>query len=202
MSESTIPEIFIIESLNLKNEENGHQEGQLLSKMLHLSRKEKTKYFYIRTKKELGKIIDRFAESNYRYLHLSCHANKTGMATTFDHLSYDELGEMLGPSLKRRRVFVSACQMANKVCARALLKNTGCYSLVGPAKKIKIDDAAAFWMTFYHLMFKVDDRVMKHRDVEYYVTELASLFDEPMSYFRRNSASHEGFVQVSTEKGL
>jgi hypothetical protein len=60
MSESTIPEIFIIESLRIKDEANGHQEGQLLSKMLHLSGKEKTKYFYIRTKKELDEIIDLF----------------------------------------------------------------------------------------------------------------------------------------------
>lgn len=202
MSESTIPEIFIIESLKLKDEEKGHQEGQLLSKMLHLSGKDKTKYFYIRTKKELDEIIDRFEDSKYRYLHMSCHANKTGMATTFDDLSYEELGEMLGPCLDRRRVFVSACQMANKRCATALLKDTGCFSLVGPAKKINIDDAAAFWITFYHLMFKVDDRVMKHRDVEYYVTELASLFKEPMSYFRRSSDNPDGFVKIATKKDL
>jgi hypothetical protein len=57
MSSSTIPEVFIIESLKLKDEEDGHQEGQLLSKMLHLSGKTKTKYFYISTKKELDERI-------------------------------------------------------------------------------------------------------------------------------------------------
>ncbi len=56
MSSSTIAEVFIIESLKLKDEEDGHEEGQLPSKMLHLSGKTKTKYFCIRTKKELNKI--------------------------------------------------------------------------------------------------------------------------------------------------
>jgi len=200
MSETTIPEIFIIESLKLKHEENGYQEGQLLSKMLHLSGKERTKYFYIRTKKELDEIIDVFDESNYRYLHLSCHANKSGMATTFDYVSYEELGEMLGPCLGRRRVFVSACKMANATCAKALLKDTGCFSLVGPAKTINIDDAAAFWITFYHLMFKVDSRVMKHRDVDYYVKELAALFREPMCYYRKSVSDARGFTKISTKK--
>ncbi len=200
MSTSTIPEIFIIESLKLKDEEDGHQEGQLLSKMLHLSGKTKTKYFYIRTKKELDEIIDLFDESTYRYLHLSCHANKSGMATTFDDLSYEEMGEMLAPCLKGRRVFVSACQMANKRCAKALLKNTGCFSLVGPAKKINIDDAAAFWIAFYHLMFKADAKAMKHSKLEHYVTELTALFEEPISYFRRNKKSADGFMQIATKR--
>jgi hypothetical protein len=124
------------------------------------------------------------------------------MATTFDNLSYEELGEMLGPCLERRRDSFSACQTANTRCAKALLKDTGCFSLVGLAKKINIDDATAFWITFYHLMFKVDNRVMKHRDVEYYVTELASLFKEPMSYFRRTADAPDGFAKIATKKEL
>ncbi|OHV67157.1 hypothetical protein LCM4577_26760 [Mesorhizobium sp. LCM 4577] len=169
MTSRKIPEIFTIESLRLRDEDDASQEGQLLSKILHLSGKKRTKYFYIRTKRELEEIIDIFEDSNYRYLHLSCHADKAGIATTFDDISYAELGEMLRPCLEDRRVFVSACQMANDVCAKALLKNTGCYSLVGPVKKINFDDAAAFWITFYHLMFKTDGRSMKHRNVEFYV---------------------------------
>lgn len=202
MTSKTVPEIFIIESLRLRDEDDGSQEGQLLSKMLHLSGKEKTKYFYIRTKRELDEIIDLFEDSNYRYLHLSCHADKMGMATTFDDLSYTELGEMLGPCLDGRRVFVSACEMANEACAKALLKDTGCYSLVGPAKKINFDDAAAFWITFYHLMFKADGRSMKHRNVEFYVKELAALFREPVNYFRTSKSNARGFNRISTKKEL
>jgi len=46
-------------------------------------------------------------------------------------------------------------------------------------KKINFDDAAAFWITFYHLIFKANGRSVKHRDVEFYVKELAALSENP-----------------------
>ncbi len=58
----TIPEVFIIESPSIDDEDSSQQEGEILSKMLHLSGKSKTKYFYIRTKRELGKMIKMFDE--------------------------------------------------------------------------------------------------------------------------------------------
>jgi hypothetical protein len=155
MTIGTVPELFIIESLRLDDEEQGSQEGEILARMLRLSGKEKTKYFYIRTERELDEIIDLFDESRYRYLHISCHADRKGMATTFDNISHVELGRKLESCLEGRRVFVSACEMANETLAGALLKKTGCYSLIGPAKEIGFDDAAAFWISFYHLMFKI-----------------------------------------------
>lgn len=192
----TKPEVFIIESLNLEDEEDSSQEGEILARMLKLSGKRATKYYYIRTEKELDEIIDLFDESDYRYLHISCHANKRGMATTFDPISYRELGEKLQDVLDGRRVFVSACEMANDTLAGALLKDTGCFSLIGPAKKINFDDSAAFWMTFYHLMFKQDDLRMKHQNIEFYVRELSTLFREPINYFRKSETNARGYRRV------
>jgi hypothetical protein len=208
----TIPELFIIESLTLKEEEKKHQEGEILSRMLNLSGKTKTKYFYIRTKKELEEIIDIFDESQYRYLHLSCHANKTEMTTTFDDISFEELGSMLGLCVENRRVFVSACEMANRKLAKQLLQDTGCYSLIGPAKAINFDDAAAFWVSFnfddaaafwvsfYHLMFKANERGMGRKNLQWCITELSALFDEPVNYYSASRSTKQGFKRVPSRK--
>lgn len=91
---TTKPEVFIIESLQLPDEEIDRFEGNRLADMLVLSDK-KCKYFYIRTAIELTKIMEVFDESQYRYLHLSCHglvndSNDTvGLATTINHLEFD-----------------------------------------------------------------------------------------------------------------
>ena len=193
---TTRPELFIIESLTLEDEQAGRQEGEILARMLRLSGKADTKYYYIRTERELDEIIDLFDESEYRYLHFSCHANSREMGTTFDTISYAALGTMLKPCLKGRRVFTSACEMANNALAGELLKDTGCYSLIGPTAKINFDDSAAFWVTFYHLLFKQDQRRMKHRDIEFYVAELSTLFNEPVAYFRKNDAITKGYSRV------
>jgi hypothetical protein len=198
MGTSTLPELFIIESLKLEDEEDHAHEGEILARTLRLSGKSKTKYFYIRTERELDEIIDLFDESQFRYLHLSCHANKTSMGTTFDSVRYAQLGKKLENCLEGRRVFVSACQMANEALAAALLKDTGCYSLIGPKKTIAMDDAAAFWVTFYHLMFKLNDQAMKRRDIQHYVRELSMLFKEPINYYAVDNAKSRGFKKVDT----
>ncbi len=197
---STIPELFIIESLTLKDEEKKRREGEILSRMLNLSGKTKTRYFYIRTKRELEEIIDIFDESQYRYLHLSCHANKTEMSTTLDDISFEDFGSMLGPCLENRRVFVSACEMANRILAKQLLQDTGCYSLIGPAKAINFDDAAAFWVSFYHLMFKANEQGMARKNLQWCITELSALFDEPVNYYSTSRSMKQGFKRVACRK--
>ena len=116
----------------------------MISRMLNLSGKTDTIYFYIRTRRELQEMIDRFGRSNHRYLHISCHANSLGIDTTFDTLSNSELSDMLRHQLHRRRVFVSACEMANEDLAEKLFRESGILSFAGPMVSIDFDDAAAF----------------------------------------------------------
>jgi hypothetical protein len=198
MSKKTEPELFIIESLELEDEKAGRQEGDLISRMLHLAGKAGTQYFYIRTKRELDEIIDVFDESRCRYLHISCHANRHGMATTFDNVSYRELGQMLSPCLEGRRVFVSACEMATENLAAEILNGTGCYSLIGPKRAIHFDDAAAFWVSFYHLMFKANDLKMGRPELRRRITELSAIYEEPISYFSSSPDHRRGFMRVRT----
>ncbi|GAJ30308.1 MULTISPECIES: CHAT domain-containing protein [Alphaproteobacteria] len=198
MTKKTKPELFIIESLDLEDEDAGRQEGEILSRMLRLAGKSGTRYYYIRTKRELEEMIDLFDESDYRYLHISCHANTRGMATTFDNISFAELGEMLAPCLEGRRVFVSACQMAHENLAKQLLPQTGCYSLIGPQNAINFDDAAAFWVAFYQLMFK--ERSMKREELQRRVRELSAIFEEPINYFASSQSRANGYVRVRNKR--
>ncbi|OXE35843.1 MAG: hypothetical protein CGW95_11455 [Phenylobacterium zucineum] len=199
---ATKPEIFIVESLNFDDEAADRREGEILSRMLKLIGKENTTYYYIRTKRELKEIIKKFDESNFRYLHFSCHADKNGMATTLDHVSYEELGKMLEPCMLGRRVFVSGCEMATPKLAGVLLKNTGCISLLGPAKKINFADAAAFWLAFYHLMFKKNKKSMKHRHVKLSTTELSMLLRKRFNYYLSDKSKEAGCRKINTWKEL
>ena len=185
----TDPELFIIESLQLEDERNGVQEGDIISRMLQVAGKQRTRYYYIRTRREMEEIIPIFGRSRLRYLHISCHANKHGMHTTFDFISYRELGKILAPHIFGRRVFVSACKMARKSLARELFGTSGLLSLIGPRKNINFDDSAAFWMSFYHLMFKTDSRTMKKPDLNLTIRALASLYHVKIRYFSRRGST-------------
>lgn len=59
------PEIFIIESLDFKDERAEHFEGRIISQILALSGK-KCEYCYIRTKRELKALLEQFKSSHYR----------------------------------------------------------------------------------------------------------------------------------------
>ncbi|MGH6922847.1 MAG: hypothetical protein ACRED5_03660 [Propylenella sp.] len=192
----TIPELFMIESLSLDDEKEGRQEGELISRMLRLSGKTGTHYYYIRTVLELEEMVDLFDESGCRYLHISCHANRNEMATTFEGLDFERLAGMLAPCLDGRRVFVSACEMANEALAARLLNGTGCLSLIGPQRDIRFDDAAAFWVSFYHLVFRADELKMRRETLQRRITELSAIFEEPINYFASSRSRKKGFMRV------
>ena len=118
------------------------------------------------------------------------------MATTFDNIDYPEPGRMLAPCLDRRRVFVSACEMATAGFAREILPGMGCSPLIGPKHKIGFGDAAAFWVAFYHLMFKANDEAMKRTELRRRITELVRIFAEPVSYFTSATSGERGHGRV------
>ena len=73
-------------------------EGTFLSQILHLGMK-KSEYYYFRTKKELRKILRIFRDSEYRYLHLSCHGDENSFATTLESIEIDEFSRIVKPFL-------------------------------------------------------------------------------------------------------
>lgn len=189
------PDVFIIESLRFEDEEAGWPEGKFLAHILHLAGR-RYRYVYIRTKAELDAVIDQFEDSNFRYLHLSCHASAKGIALTLDRVPIAELAEMLAPALEKRRVFLSACKLATPDLATALMKDTGCYSVIGPSTAIDIDASALFWASVYFLMFRDEAKAMKKKDLQRNVQKVAQLFEVSMRYFASDSKSENGWTEV------
>jgi hypothetical protein len=178
----TVPQVFIIESLRLSDERKEWFEGRILQHILRLNGKESA-YFYIRTRRELAKIALEFGKSRFRYLHLSCHGDPEGMATTFDDVTFQDLGRILRPHLGGRRVFLSACEMATRSLATQLLKGSGCYSMIGPTEQVQFSDAALLWSSFYHLMFRTNEDVMQRKWLLAHLRSTANLFRVRMKYF-------------------
>ena len=111
---------------------------------------------------------------------------------------------MLSPVLKSRRIFFSSCEVMNMKLANALLKNTGCYSVIGPSKSINFDRAAIFWASFYHLMLRDNGRSMKRRKLQEITSDLQRLFGVSMRYFATSDKKASGFCEVNlpTNKSL
>ncbi len=198
MAETT-PHVFIIESLKLDDEKKERFEGCVLKHILGLSGKESA-YYYIRTRRELEKMVALFAKSGFRYLHISCHGNTTQMATTFDRLSFPELGRILRPHLRGRRVFLSACEMTTRNLAdELLLHGSGCYSVIGPSEKVYFSDAALLWSSFYHLVFRTNDEIMKRKWVLTHLQSTATLFGVRMNYFSASKTKGVRATAVAPE---
>lgn len=175
------PSVFIVESLRFEDEAT-RQEGYIISDILRMSGKE-SEYWYIRTKKELKAVLKRFGESNFRYLHMSSHGDRSSFELTLDDVSFDTFGKMAAPYLEGRRIFVSACEAASKELAIATLSGTGCYSLTGPMQAVGFGDAALTWASFYHLMFRHNPARMKGDRIRETLQHVASAFEVPMRHF-------------------
>ena len=191
----TKPEVFIIESLDPDDEGNGRFEGSIISQMLRLHGKE-PKYRYVRTKKDFKKAIKQFGQSQYRYLHISAHADEDGMCTTnLDEINYDEMSKILNPYLVGRRLFLSACSMVHEDMAKEIIPSTGCYSVVGPTEKIYFSDAAIVWSSIYHLMFSKDSDKMSRKVLKENLTKVCKLFEVQIAYFSKSNKLKRGYTK-------
>ncbi len=188
MSESSsIPGVFIIESLQLSDEKGDLYEGKVVSNILHLNKVE-NQYFYIRTEREFEEILKVFEKSKYRYLHISCHGADNAVSLTLDNLTYGELGNLLQPYLKNKRLFLSACSSVNSRIAVAIIPKSQCYSIIGPEKNIEFRDATIIWASFYHLMFKENATVMLREKLIENIQKVVNTFQQPMMYYSRSKS--------------
>lgn len=191
----TIPDVFIIESLDPDDEGNGRFEGGILSSILKLHGK-KPKYRYVRTREQFETAVKQFGNSNYRYLHISAHADETGMCTTNqDPIDFDALASILAPHLSRKRLFLSACSMTNENLAREIIPRSKCYSVVGPTEDIAFTDAAIMWSAIYHLMFSNSTSAMKHAQLKDQLIRVVSLFGAPLAYYSESKSRKCGYTK-------
>jgi len=197
--EATIPGVFIIESLKFEDEEEQLFEGQILSNILHLN-DVKSQYYYIRTKKELLRVLDIFYESNFRYLHISCHGGNKKIYLTLDEIPYDELGKILEVYLYKKRLFLSACSSVNINLSKAIILPSQCYSVIGPINTIEFRDAAIIWASFYHLMYKTNESNMLRSGLIENLQKVVNTFEEPLNYFSISKSKGITKTKISPRK--
>jgi len=191
---TTIADVYIIESLDPDDEGNGRLEGVFLSHVLRLHGKS-PKYQYVRTRKEFEKAIRAFGKSGYRYLHLSCHGDPEGLCTTNqEEIDFNELADMLKPHMQGRRLFVSACKMVNEDLAKAIIPDRGCFSVVGPISDIAFTDSAVVWAAIYHLAFSEDSDRMKRDRLRVKLEQACKLFDVSFAFFAKTSGLKRGYT--------
>ncbi len=185
-------DVFMIESMLLDDELENDIEGKLLTEMLRLGGKNPL-YFYVRTKRELKEILRLFEKSEYRYLHLSCHGDPRAIDTTLDSITFEELGGILKPYLCRKRLFMSSCATVNGRLARAVMKGSGCLSVSGPIKDVDVDVAAIFWASFYHLLFRKDEKPTRDQDIRDILGRVTKLFGVSTRYYGIDSSTSKGY---------
>lgn len=196
---STKPTVCLVESLGLL-EEQTHREGEIISRTLQLSGK-RSDYAYVRTKKELTAVMTEFGESRHRYLHLSCHGvvdadgRPKGFHLTTGRIGSDKLARIIAPHVDGRRVFLSTCLAARSTFAATLLRESKCLSVLAPMNSIAFGDAAVFWTSFYHLMFKGGRKSMTTPRIKANVRICASLVQERFRLFHRDA---DGGVNEAT----
>lgn len=174
--------VFIIESLDLEDEEKGLFEGKILIGMLNMLGI-KARYKYIRTKKELKVMIREFEESGFKYLHMSCHGDKKGIAMTLDDecFPFSELSKMFKNISDEKRLFLSSCNVMHKNNITKGMLDTQFLSITGPMKTIYFHDGAIFWSSFYHLMFSKSKYSMDNVNMKETIEKLSNIFDIQMS---------------------
>ena len=196
--------VFIIESMDIKNEVQGNLDGATLKKTLDLCGLP-NKYFYIRTKLELEKIIKRFDKSKYKYLHMACHGNEEELGLTYEAVSFDELDIIIGPYLQYRRLFLSACKAARFELAKHFVPKYHCFSVIGSPDNIEYDKAAVFWSSFYYLMYTCDKTNMLQRDMMPVLENTTRLFNLQLNYFSiinsRNQKSYDHLRELNYNSG-
>ncbi|MES2505061.1 MAG: CHAT domain-containing protein [Verrucomicrobiota bacterium] len=175
-AEPTLPELFIIESMNDMDEDSGFFEGVRIAQILRLARL-KPKYFYIQDERELELLVPVFRQSNYRYLHISCHGDDKGFFLTNGYVSFARFAEIFAGALLLRRIFVSACEAGQKDLVHELhASNRGIQSLIAPQVKIDYDHAAAIWSSFYTSLLGESRGKVTHSDIRKRMALLVRLF--------------------------
>jgi hypothetical protein len=181
----TKPTVCIVESLRLL-EESSHREGEIIFRTLRLSEKQ-ADYIYIRSRRELETVADEFGRSDHRYLHSACNGNKNTFSTTPDRIKSSDFANILIPHPDDRRVFLSSCFAGSSVFAKKLLDQSKCFSVLCPVENIRFDDAAIFWTSFYHLMFKRNPGSMNSTASIENVVKCANLVGEEFTFFYRKA---------------
>jgi hypothetical protein len=181
--------VFIIESMDEDNERYNKLDGLALKTILDLSGID-NEYIYIRTRLELEYAIDAFQKSDFGFLHISCHGSEEGLSLTLEDISFEDLELIMGPALKYRRLFLSACKAACFAFAEYFIPKHHCYSIMGSPGTIDYDKAAIFWSSYYFLMYKDNQLRMWQKNIIPTLQNITHTFSETLNYFSIINEKH------------
>ncbi|UZS00217.1 hypothetical protein [Chondrinema litorale] len=171
--------IFIIESLG----ESDDKDGKILKNILDVCCIE-SKYSEINTKSQLIEVIEEFQKSEFRYLHISCHANVNGFGLNDkSFIKNSEFSEIIGDRIPKRRIFMSACEAGNIDLAGKLITINKIYSLIGSPEVIGFDKSLLFYPTLYHILNEHDEMKMKKKELLKSIRGGVNLFNIPIHYY-------------------
>jgi hypothetical protein len=170
--------VYIIESLR----SDDYFDGETLHDILKLS-DIPSRYKWVESIEDLKNKLKLFGLSNYRYLHISCHADETGIEINGEELSNKELQELTSKYLKDKRVFLSACKGANLDLASKLIIENGAISVIGTPINLRFDKSTLFWPSFYHAMNEIDNTKMRKEDITNILRKCVDLFEVPINYY-------------------
>ena len=176
----THPDVFIIESLDV-NEENANQFlGRVIEQALFLSGL-RPAYHYVRSKEEFRAAIELFHVSHYRNLHLSMHARNDLVALTEDILPNEEFAEILDGKLKNRRLFFSACCVgAGNLPSLIARRNHGGYSILSPIETLPFSVSCSLFPALYVSLLRNNASGFGSQELSVVLKPLAQLFKTPL----------------------
>ncbi len=188
--------VYIIEFLRV----NDYPDGDNLNEILKLSLI-KTEYKWVDSKEEFADALIQFNKSQLRYLHISCHADETGLELNGDEITNTEFQQMTSKYLKNKRLFLSACKGANRQLASLIISRNKAYSLVGIPTNLDFDKSALFWPSFYHLINEVESKKMRRLQIIDIIKKLVELFNIPVTYYSRINNSKIYIKRLKIRRG-
>lgn len=188
--------VYIIEFLRA----NDYCDGDALHEILKASRIP-TKYRWPDTVEDFRKHLKDFQKSDYRYLHISCHADETGFELNGEDISNAEIEKYTAGTLHNKRLFLSACKGANRDLASRIILRNGAYSLMGVPVNARFDKSALFWLSFYHLINEADSKKMRPAHISDIVKKCVDLFNLPINYYSRINGDSKHFKRLKIRQG-
>ena len=177
--------VYIIEFLRADDK---YFDGEALHEIIQLSGIP-TEYKWADTVEDFKRFLKDFKKKNFRYLHISCHADETGLEINGGDILNEEFQDLTKGYLENKRVFLSACKGANRDLASRVIVGNNAWSLLGIPINLRFDKSALFWPAFYHLINEIDTRKMVRRDIEETVKKCVDLFSVPANFYARIGAS-------------
>jgi hypothetical protein len=168
--------VYIIESVKSEDFAEGEYLNAILNHSITCYHKDCISVDHLKD------LLKDFRKSKFRYLHLSCHANESGIFINGDFVSNRQLQEMLG-KINDRRVFLSACEAGNENLAHRLISLSRALSVIGTPLPLNQDKAAVFWPAFYYVMKEGDLKKMTMDRLKTNLQKCVDLFDVPINYY-------------------